>query len=201
MSQARQRRPLLSAAVEVFAERGYPATSVDHLLEAMALGRTAFRHRFVSKERCFLAAYDHIVAVAHGRLAATMAGARPWPQRVAAGLWTVLELTDANPASARLVLVESQFAGDAALDRYTATVDSLTPLMREGRQLPSASEQLPPLIDSVLPAGVAFSLRCQLLRRGPVRDLYNELLRFLLLPYLGEAQTAAHLAWFRVSSL
>lgn len=187
-------RPLLSAAVALFAERGYAASSEEDLCEALALDPVAFRRRFASKQGSFLLAYDRVLAVAHATLAGVLPNDASWAARLATGLHCLFELLDANPAAARLVLVQSQLAGQSGIDRYTATLESLAPFMREGRECSTAPEHLPPIIDSVLPAGVAFSLRLQLLRGEPARDLYPEMLRFLLLPYLGETETAAHLA-------
>jgi AcrR family transcriptional regulator len=187
-------RPLLTAAITAFAERGYADTSERHLCEAMSLDPAAFQRRFIDKEGCFLVAYDSVTGVAHASLAAALPAEVPWARRLATGLHRLFELLDANPAAARLVLIESQFAGETALVRYAATLTALAQFMREGREGASALAQLPPLIDSVLPGGVAFSLRCQLLRSAPVRDLYPEMLRLLLLPYLGEPATANALA-------
>jgi AcrR family transcriptional regulator len=192
-STPRPGRPLLTAVVVAFAERGYAATSEEDLCEAMALDPADFRRRFADAEGCFLAAYDSLTAAAHVSLAAALPAEGPWATRLAAGFHHLLELLDANPAAARLVLIESQFAGEAALKRHAATLERLAHFMREGRESSSAAEQLPPIADAVLPGGVAFSLRCQLLRGECALDLYPELLRFLLLPYLGETETKARL--------
>jgi AcrR family transcriptional regulator len=184
----------LAAAVGLFAERGYAGVSDEHLCQAMALDSATFQRRYTDKQGCFLAACDHLLAVTHASVVRALPARAPWGARLVAGLHCLFELIDANPAAARLVLLESPFAGEAALQRYTATLESLAPFMREGRQCPTAPEQLPPIADSVLPAGVAFTLRCQLLRGEPARDLYPEMLRFLLLPYLGQAETEACLA-------
>jgi AcrR family transcriptional regulator len=186
-----RRRPLLAAAIEVFAERGYAGTSVDHLSAAMKLDPAAFRQRFTTREGCFLAAYDRIVAAAQARLVASLHGEAPWAARVATGLHWLLELmtpTQPPPASS------SSSPNSPAKRRFSATrrrSSVCPPFMREGRRCPTAPEHLPPILDSVLPTGVVFGLRCQLVRGEPVRDLSTELLRFLLLPYLGEAETAA----------
>ena len=185
---------ILTAAIELFAVQGYAATTEDKLLAAAELGPTAFRVHFADTEQCFLAAYDLATATARHRLLASVPRHLSWPERLAAGLRTLLELIDANAAASRLVLVQSQCAGEAALERYTATLESFAPFMREGRECSTAPEHLPPIVDTMLPGGVAFSLRRQLLRGEAVGTLYPDLLRFLLLPYRGEAETAACLA-------
>jgi AcrR family transcriptional regulator len=194
MSRSQHRRPTLAAAVEVFARRGYAETTLDDLLPATGLDADSFNARFAGEEGCFLAAYRRIVAVAQGQLAAAVPRDDPWPDRAAAGLLCLFELIEANPAPARFALLESPWAGPAALDRHLATLDSLTPFIVEGRACCEHPDQLPAVVDSVLPGGIASAVRGQLQRRQPVLDLYPELLRFLLLPYLGELETSAYLA-------
>ncbi len=186
-------RPILSAAAATFAQHGYAATSEEHLWEVTNLDSAAFRRRFADKEGCFLAAYDSLVATAHARLAAVLPVEAPWPVRLTAALQCLFELIDANPAAARLVFVESQVAGEAALKRYAATLNGVALFMRQGRERATAAEDPPPVLDAVLAGGVASSLYCRILRRAPVRDLYPEMLHLLLLPYLGETETAARL--------
>lgn len=187
------RARILAAATDLFAVQGYAASTEEKLLTACELSPADFRAHFAHPEECFLAAYDHATASARRRLLASIPRRAPWPERLAAGFRTLLELIDANAAAARLVIVESHFAGEAALERHMTTLHGLASFMREGRHC-AAPAELPPIIDAVLPGGVAFSIRCQLLRGAPVLDLYPELLRFLLLPYLGETEAAACLA-------
>jgi AcrR family transcriptional regulator len=170
------RARILAAATELFAVQGYAASTEEKLLTACELSPADFRAHFADPEECFLAAYDHATASARRRLLASIPHRAPWPERLAAGFRTLLELIDANAAPARLVLVESQFAGAAAFGRYMATVGSLAPFMHEGRELSpyKDKETLPSIVDSVLPGGGAFSLRCQLFRAAPVRALYPE---------------------------
>jgi AcrR family transcriptional regulator len=186
--------PHFAAAVEVFAERGYLGTSVNDLGQAMALDAAAFRGRFTDKQGCFLAAYDSVIVVANAGLSDAFVAEAPWAARLADVLRHLLELIDANTAAARLVLIESQFAGEAALRRYMATLKNVAVFMRGGRRYATAVEHPPPILDSVLPAGVALDLRHRLLRGEQVAPFYRELLALLLLPYLGEAASAACLA-------
>jgi hypothetical protein len=189
------RRGALLAYVEVFTVCGYKRTEVADLVAAYpTIDDLAFCSYFADKETCFLRAYDLLVAEAIDRIAIPTSAHGPWPARLAAGLHRLLELIDANPAAARLVLVESQFAGEAALRRYMATLKNLAAFMCGGRRCVATTEHPPPILDSVLPAGVASALRLQLLRGEPAASLYAELLALLLQPYLGETETASALA-------
>jgi AcrR family transcriptional regulator len=53
-----QRRRLLAAAAEVFADRGYTATTVEDLVAAAEIGVGSFYSLCSGKEECLLALYD-----------------------------------------------------------------------------------------------------------------------------------------------
>lgn len=178
---ARDRLRVLAVATEVFVGEGYRATTVDQL--RLRIYPRLFDWLFTDKEDCFLQVFDHHIARARQAVSASAPNGDAWPRRLAAGLWALLELIDAEPAAARLVLVESQLATPAAARRYYETVSSISPFMGEGRLLADGSP--PPMADSALPGGLASTLETHLSRGGeaPVSDLHGELLRVLLFQY------------------
>jgi AcrR family transcriptional regulator len=187
---------ILRAATVAFAERGYVTSSVEQLLDCLQLDLPTFESHFNDTEDCFLQAYDRIVAEAAARTVASLPSEAAWPKRLAVGLSTLLELVDADRPAARLVLVEAQDAFPTALARHTPMLDRLALFMRQGRDLSSADSQIPGLIDSALPAGVASMLTARLRERprDPVADLFPDALRYLLLPYLGDPETTDFIA-------
>jgi AcrR family transcriptional regulator len=185
------RSRLLSAAIDVFAERGYHRTELDHILDAARLNSHDFDAYFAGKEDCFLHAYDGVVGEATEKIVAAASTERCWPDRLAAGLGTLFELFDEQPSAARLVFVEAPVAGEAAHARFLATVKRSGAFMREGRTYAGPEWVVPPVVDTALPAGIAYMLRFHLTRE-PVESLarlYTEGLRLLLGPYLGEPAT------------
>jgi TetR/AcrR family transcriptional regulator, transcriptional repressor for nem operon len=64
----------LDAALEVFWQRGYDATTLDELTEAMGLSRSSFYGCFKSKHHTLLAAVQHYCDVSFRRLQALAAG-------------------------------------------------------------------------------------------------------------------------------
>ena len=62
-----------------------------------------------------------------------------WPDRARAGLATLLEALAADPAQARLALVDVAAAGPAAQRRLRAAVQRLTPFFDEGRDFAPAA--------------------------------------------------------------
>jgi AcrR family transcriptional regulator len=186
------RSRLLSVAIEVFAERGFHNTGVAHILAAPPLNSHDFDAHFAGTEDCFLQAYDAVVGEATEKIVAAASIERCWPERLAAGLGALFDLFDEQPSAARLVFVEAPFAGEAAHARFLATVKRSAVFMRGGRAYAGPEWVVPPVVDTALPAGVAYMLRFHLTREPEesLARLYAEGLRLLLLPYLGESATA-----------
>src|SRR3954468_1833991 len=97
------------------AEKGYVATSVADVLRAARVSRETFYEQFASKEDCFMSAFEE----AYGRLIAALgSGAtRESPAGFSAILDVYLQAIAADPAFARVFLVEVHAAGPAALRR------------------------------------------------------------------------------------
>ncbi len=189
---ASERLRVLAAATEVFVAEGYAATTTEQL--QIQVYPRIFDSHFTGKEDCFLQVVEHLTGRARAAIVASAPIGDPWPCRLAAGLRTLVELIDADPAAARLVLIESQRAGGTVADRFYETVDSVAPFMREGRV--SAGGEIPDLFDSVLPGGVASALVAHLGAGGeaPVSGLYGDLLRVILGYYRGSPEVAEFLS-------
>jgi AcrR family transcriptional regulator len=189
---APDRLRILTAVTETFVARGYAATTVAHL--QTEIDPLAFDLLFEDTEDCFLQVYDQLIDQATGLISAALSAQDAWPQRLADGLAAVLELIEANPTAARFLLLVSQTATPEVTAHHMATITSLARFMLEGRAL--SDDAIPPILDSALPGGVAYILGSHLSTRPsePIADLYPELLRILLLPYLGDTATTAFLA-------
>jgi AcrR family transcriptional regulator len=192
---AHQRDRVLAAALEVFAGRGYRATTVDDLVAAAGIGVGSFYALFSGKEGCFLSLYDRVVADARGQVAAAVPppGACSWAERALAGLRGLLDLVDAEPARARIVVVEAPTAGPAAERRYAETVAELTAHLRAGRgDARMSAAAAPEHFEDAAVAGLAWVLHRRLVGgEGPqvaggrtvAADLLPPLGGFLVSPF------------------
>lgn len=114
---ASQRARLLRALAETMAEKGYVDTTVADVLRRAGVSRETFYQQFSSKADCFMTAYE---TAAEQVLAAMGAAGGPGGDRVerfdrAVGAY--LDALAAEPAFARLFLVEVYAAGPDALER------------------------------------------------------------------------------------
>jgi AcrR family transcriptional regulator len=191
-----QRRRILHAATAVFAKRGYQATKVSHVVKAASSSTGHFYSLFESKEACFLAAYDLAIAEGTEAISVRIPADGAWPEQVAAALSALGEWIAAQNFAARLVIVETQSAGAAALARYQETLRGLVPLLRRGRELTPAGEALPKSLETSALGGVTWILHERLVASGfePSAELHSELFKILAGPYLGEAETKRFLA-------
>jgi AcrR family transcriptional regulator len=190
-----QRDRVIAAAIEVFAKRGYPATTVDHIVAAAKIGVGNFYSFFAGKEECFLVAYDRVLAEARERIEARIPAAAEQPEKVGFALRALLEQLAAEPLRARLALVEAQTAGAAALGRYQATLDGLASELRRCRAASPLAEQLPETLEVAILGGVVWFLQQRIVLGEVDRPgLLSDLVEIVLEPYVGPERATQLLA-------
>lgn len=197
-----ERERLLEALVRVAAEKGYAATAPADVAAAAGLGEEAFERHFVSKEECFLAAYDAVsdVVVAHVSSAYEGSAGRPWPERVVVGLRALVELLAAESEITRMAMIDVTSFGEDARIRYRAALERFVPLLEDGRDEPAPEDPLPDDTAQFAIGGAAAMIFDELRAgRGPeLPAILPELTFAVLMPYLGAA--AAETEMVRVAS-
>jgi AcrR family transcriptional regulator len=136
---ASQRARLLEAVGRAVAEKGYAAATIDDIVRGAGVSKKTFYEHFQDKLGCFVAAYEaasdelyeHVRAAQDGVPAAEPAGSA-WLERTHAGIRAYLRWLAAEPALARVFLIEVAAAGPEALacrerlrDRYAARMREL----------------------------------------------------------------------------
>lgn len=108
---ADQRGRMLRAMAEAMVSKGgYAATTVGDIIGRSGVSRETFYQQFTSKPDCFMAAFEAAAEVVLARVAAA-------PDDLDAALGAYLETLAAEPAFARLFLLEVYAAGPTALAR------------------------------------------------------------------------------------
>jgi AcrR family transcriptional regulator len=149
---ASQRTRLLEAVGRAVAEKGYAAATIDDIVRDAGVSKKTFYEHFSDKLDCFLAAYEaasdellaHVTAAQDGVGVATgggspatgggSRGAAPdsdWLARTRAGIHAYLRWLAAEPALARVFLIEIAAAGPEALERRERLRDRYAERMRE----------------------------------------------------------------------
>lgn len=181
-----QRDRILDAATGVFAERGYQGATVDHIVAAAHVGVGSFYERFDNKGACFVAAYDRIAAAARARIVAALPAEAPWGESLVAGLGALLAAIEADPAAARLGLVEVHAAGPAALARHERNLDEAAAALRGGRAQGDVGADLPESLEFATVGGISWYLQ-QRLAAGEADEataLLPDLLEIVSEPFL-----------------
>jgi AcrR family transcriptional regulator len=181
---AHKRRRMIDAMSELCAERGYEATKIADVVRRAHVARKTLYDNFSGKEDLFLAAFDTTIADAESEVAAACDSipAAKWEARTEAGLRALLGFVAANPAAARLALVEAPAASPTSAARYEEAVEGFIVRLREGAR---AGPRRPSTLAEALIGGTVWIVQRQV-RRGAAAeaaDLLPELTAFLVSPY------------------
>jgi AcrR family transcriptional regulator len=129
---ASQRTRLLEAVGRAVADRGYGAATIDDVVRDAGVSKKTFYEHFSDKLDCFLAAYEAASDELLAHVTAAQEGADAgWLARTRAGIHAYLRWLAAEPALARVFLIEIAAAGPAALELRERMRDRYADRMRE----------------------------------------------------------------------
>ena len=144
---ASQRTRLLEAVGRAVAEKGYAAATIDDIVRGAGVSKKTFYEHFRDKEDCFLAAYEAAADELFARVREAQRAADSWLERTRAGISAYLRWLAAEPALARVFLIEVAAAGPHALERREALRDryagQMAELQAEAREEMPALPELP----------------------------------------------------------
>jgi AcrR family transcriptional regulator len=182
-----QRERLLAGLAHAVATHGYKAATITEIVKAASVSSRAFYENFESKEECFLAAFDAVIAHLEELIAAAVRPVPDWPGRMIAALRTALDFFAAEPELARLCLVEPFTASPPIATRFRNVVVSAIPYLQPGRAERAEAAALPESTeDSILGGLIALTARSILAGNDDsLEQLLPDLVDFALSPYLG----------------
>jgi AcrR family transcriptional regulator len=189
-----QRERITTALVDTVAEVGYSATTVARITKAASVSRRTFYQHFADKEACFLATYEMVADHVLSSMRAAAGSYGEWAQKVRAALATMLSFFAAEPALARLYMIEPNAAGGEVAARHQATLRGFAELLEECHPAPEGNRSLPKATEETLVGGVA-SLVIREISAGRAEQLdalLPDMTELVTAPYLGAE--AAHLA-------
>ena len=187
------RERLLQATIETVALRGYERTTVSRILSVAELDDAVFEEHFHDKRDCFWQALDELFGRGERATLELFGLKLPWAQRVALGIERLLAALAAEPAHARVLLVETLGAGAEACERRRVALALLGSLMEHGRAQSADAAQLPAQTSEAIVGGVVSILHRRALQ-GETDELpllRADLTYFALLPYLDHERALA----------
>jgi len=186
-----QRDRLLDSMAQACAEKRYAEVSVADIVSRARVSRSTFYEIFPDKEACFLAAYDAIL----GRFVTEVIKAcqdpeLTWPEQIERGIATSLSFLAAEPAFARMCIVDMFSAGPSALERYLSAVRLIAAFVDGGRQMMPGRENVPQSISAMVVGGAAVVIRAEIVddRTEFLPNVGPDLLYSLLVPYMEQQE-------------
>jgi AcrR family transcriptional regulator len=185
-----QRERMLLAVAEAVAEQGFATTTVADIIARARLSRRTFYEHFADKEECFLAAYDTVVEQLLGAVGQAYEQADGWAQKVHDGLETFLAYLAAEPAFARMCIVEVVAAGPDARGRRDAAMRVFVDFLEPGRDAAPKGIVVPALAADVVVGGIYEIIYSRLQRNAAdeLVEMLPEILYCALVPYIGHAE-------------
>ena len=150
-----QRERLMEATVEVVGANGYAASSVADIIRAARVSRTTFYEQFRDKQTCCIATYEDRATLEFEHVRAAAKRGAGSMQRLQAGVRAYLEVLAAEPAWARVSLVEVLAAGpEAAASRDSIHACYAGLLRRWHGEARGENQAIPPIPDEVFACAV-----------------------------------------------
>jgi AcrR family transcriptional regulator len=128
---ASQRTRLLEAVGRAVAEKGYAGATIDDIVRGAGVSKKTFYDHFSDKLDCFLAAYEAASDELLARLREAQSSGDGWLDRTRAGVVAYLRWLAAEPALARVFLIEVAAAGPVAAERRERIRDRYAEVLRE----------------------------------------------------------------------
>jgi AcrR family transcriptional regulator len=189
-----QRERLIAGLAEAIAEHGYTGTTIAHVTRHAAVSRRTFYEHFASKDECFVAAYDTVMAELRERVGQAFEEESDWPRAVKAGIAAMLGFLAAEPNLARLCMVEALVAGPVVVERYDSAIQSFVPYFQAGRVGRSRAilSRLSPTTEEALVGGMMSLISRRIIagKTAELESLLPDLVEFTLTPYLGSDEAA-----------
>lgn len=182
-----QRDRLLDAMAQSCAEKRYAEVSVADIVAQARVSRSTFYEIFPDKEACFLAAYDAILGRFVTEVIKACQGPElTWPEQIELGIEAALDFLAAEPAFARMCIVDMFSAGPSALERYLSAVRLIANFVDGGRTQMPGREEVPKSIATMSVSGAAVVIRAEIVdeRTKYLPEVGPDILFSLLVPYM-----------------
>jgi AcrR family transcriptional regulator len=185
-----QRARILEAVLAVSAQHGFEATSVRDLIAAAGMSHQTFYQHFASKEDAWSAAFDQAFVELFAAAWYAAAPQRDAEAKVTAAVSACLNHLAAEPARARLLLVDAPSAGRAATSAIDDATEAFTRLITRaggdrGKQ--------PAIVPFALVGGIVSLIAGWVVddRTAELPDLTSALVEIVFVPLFGSPAARA----------
>lgn len=176
--ECNQRERLYGATVALMSEKGYQATTLSELCSLSGVSSRSFYDLFASKHELFLEMLKAVIELAIGYAVSNQdlsagaggGGAKEWEAAARRGFDAFIEMVVAQPATARVMLIEAYAAGPEAMAPIEAAMEGFEWLTRQTAE-GSAERAGMPAEMITAHIGASRELASARLREGREREL------------------------------
>jgi AcrR family transcriptional regulator len=179
-----RRARMLGAIVHLTLDEGYNELTDPQIAQFAGLSTEAFHKQFATKEECYLAVLDEMVAEALETVQASFEKAASWPEGVYRAITAFVHYLVGHQALMRIAFIDIFEVGPAMLGRITRSIEAFTALLTEQGPPPRrgpeiAQEAVTGALWSVISAYAAND------RIARLPSLVDHLAFIVLAPYVG----------------
>jgi AcrR family transcriptional regulator len=185
-----QSKRILDAVVTVVAERGLAGTSIGSVCARAKVSRRTFYECFGGLDDALVAVLDEALARATPLLGRALASQDSWQSAMRSALAAMLELFDAEPALARVCLVEALAAPPAVRAHRERILQAFSALVLS--RIESEVSHPSPLAAEAAYASVIGIVNARLIgsEPRPLIELLGPLMGIIVGPFMDEAEVA-----------
>ncbi len=185
-----QRARILEAVLTVSAQHGFEATSVRDLIAAAGMSHQTFYQHFASKEDAWSAAFDQAFVELFAAAWYAAAPQRDAEAKVTAAVSACLNHLAAEPARARLLLVDAPSAGRAATSAIDDATEAFTRLITRA---PGDRGKQPAIVPFALVGGIVSLIAGWVVddRTAELPELTSALVEIVFVPLFGSPAARA----------
>jgi AcrR family transcriptional regulator len=187
-----QRERILAAVADVTSTASYAEMTVEDIIVTAGVSRRTFYEHFKNKDDVFLAAYDEASTRLLAAVRAAYESQHGFAERMSAGIVAFLILLAADPAFARMCIVEVMAAGPEAVARRNAAMSAFAAMIEENARERLAESPPSDLTAETVVGGIYDVVYTRILR-GEIRalpDLAPDLVQTALVHYIGPEAAA-----------
>jgi AcrR family transcriptional regulator len=169
----------MGGMIAAVARNGYAATTVSEVVALAGVSNTTFYDHFRSKQDCFLATFDEIVARASKQVGEAYRSESDFRQRLHAALERFMDIVIAEPAATHLVVVDSLSLGAEGVAHREPAADAFERMFRQSFEKEPDRGEVSDLTIRAINAGIRRVVYRRLLERqtellrGNVDDLLD----------------------------
>jgi AcrR family transcriptional regulator len=187
-----QRARMLEAMTEIVAERGLHGTTIAAIAKQARVSRVTFAEVFGSVEQAFVALVEQVTEWPANLIRDAFARESSWREGILASIEALLVFLDAEPALARVCVIDALAGPQAALEHRAHLLQPLIALVDSGRGTIPEGKQPPPITAEAMVVAVAGLLHARVVsgEAPPFISLLGELAELVVSPFLGSRAAA-----------